>query len=121
MITEFRKWLHNRKYDTPMCPCGWKMIPSTRQHFEQYWICKWKECTWEAFATTSYRIRFWKSQMGFLLHSKMVRDMVTNLLTKYIEECRENDSTDHTQFVKDLFTYLRYGELSKNFKKSEKK
>ena len=46
--------------------------------------------------------------------------MVTNLLTKYIEECRENDSTDHTQFVKDLFTYLRYGELSKNFKKSEK-
>ena len=59
--------------------------------------------------------------MGFLLHSKMVRDMVTNLLTKYIEECRENDSTDHTQFVKDLFTYLRYGELSKNFKKNEKK
>ena len=59
--------------------------------------------------------------MGFLLHSKMVRDMVTNLITDYIEECRENDSTDHTQFVKDLFTYLRYGELSKNFKKSEKK
>ena len=58
--------------------------------------------------------------MGFLLHSKMVRDMVTNLITDYIEECRENDSTDHTQFVKDLFTYLRYGELSKNFKKSEK-
>ena len=56
--------------------------------------------------------------MGFLLHSKMVRDMVTNLLTKYIEECRENDSTDHTQFVKDLFTYLRYGELSKNFKRN---
>ena len=59
--------------------------------------------------------------MGFLLHSKMVRDMVINLITNYIEECRENDSTDHTQFVKDLFTYLRYGELSKNFKKSEKK
>ena len=59
--------------------------------------------------------------MGFLLHSKMVRDMVQIFLTKYIEECRENDSTDHTQFVKDLFTYLRYGELSKNFKKSEKK
>ena len=58
--------------------------------------------------------------MGFLLHSKMVRDMVTDLVTKYIEECRENDSTDHTQFVKDLFRYLRYGELSKNFKKSEK-
>ena len=46
--------------------------------------------------------------------------MVKIFLTKYIEECRENDSTDHTQFVKDLFTYLRYGELSKNFKKSEK-
>ena len=46
--------------------------------------------------------------------------MVTNLITDYIEECRENDSTDHTQFVKDLFTYLRYGELSKNFKNSEK-
>ena len=46
--------------------------------------------------------------------------MVTNLITDYIEECRENDSTDHTQFVKDLFTYLRYGELSKNFKKNEK-
>jgi len=59
--------------------------------------------------------------MGFLLHSKMVRDMVTNFITNYIEECRENDSTDHTQFVKDLFRYLRYGELSKNFKKNEKK
>ena len=59
--------------------------------------------------------------MGFLLHSKMVRDMVINLITNYIEECRENDSTNHTQFVNDLFRYLRYGELSKNFKKNEKK
>ena len=25
------------------------MIPSTRKHFEQYWKCKWKECTWETF------------------------------------------------------------------------
>ena len=47
--------------------------------------------------------------------------MVQIFLTKYIEECRENDLTDHTQFVKDLFRYLRYGELSKNFKKNEKK
>ena len=61
MINRFLKWLHNRKYNTPMCPCGWKMIPSTRKHFEQYWICKFKECTWEAFATTGYRIRFWRS------------------------------------------------------------
>ena len=61
MVTRILKWLHNRKHNTPMCPCGWKMIPSTRKHFEQYWICKFKECTWEAFATTSYRIRFWKS------------------------------------------------------------
>ena len=45
MITKVLKWLHNRKLNTPMCPCGWKMIPSTRKHFEQYWICKWKECT----------------------------------------------------------------------------
>ena len=59
--------------------------------------------------------------MGFLLHSKMVRDMVTNLITNYIEECRENNSKDHTEFVKDLFDYLRYGKLSKNFKKNEKK
>lgn len=47
--------------------------------------------------------------------------MVTDLVTKYIEECRKNNSTDHTEFVKDLFRYLRYGELSKNFKKNEKK
>ena len=46
--------------------------------------------------------------------------MVTDLVTKYIEECRKNNSTDHTEFVKDLFRYLRYGELSKNFKKMKK-
>ena len=59
--------------------------------------------------------------MGFLLHSKMVRDIVQIFLTKYIEECRKNNSKDHTEFVKDLFDYLRYGKLSKNFKKNEKK
>ena len=47
--------------------------------------------------------------------------MVTNLITNYIEECRKNNSKDHTEFVKDLFDYLRYGKLSKNFKKNEKK
>ena len=57
-----RKWWHNRKYKTePKCPCGWRMIPTTRQHFENYWKCIWDECTWEAFTTASYRIRFWKS------------------------------------------------------------
>ena len=61
MITKILKWLHNRRLNTPMCPCGWKMRPTTRKHFEQYWKCVWRECTWEAFATTSYRIRFWKS------------------------------------------------------------
>jgi len=55
--------------------------------------------------------------MGFLLHSKMVRDMVEILLTEYIEKCKKSNSKNHTEFVKDLFTYLRYGELSKNFKK----
>ena len=38
MFIEIRKWLHNKRYNTPMCPCGWKMIPSTRKHFEQYCI-----------------------------------------------------------------------------------
>ena len=61
MFTRIRKWLHNRKLETPMCPCGWRMIPSTRRHFEQYWICKFKDCTWEAFSNESYRIKFWKS------------------------------------------------------------
>ena len=46
--------------------------------------------------------------------------MVQIFLTKYIEECRKNNSKDHTEFVKDLFDYLRYGKLSKNFKKNEK-
>ena len=56
------KWLHNKKYkDCPMCPCGWRMIPSTRKHFEQYWICKFVECTWEAFTNETYRVKFWKS------------------------------------------------------------
>ena len=44
-----------------MCPCGWRMIPSTRQHFENYWICKFVECTWEAFTKEHHRIKFWKS------------------------------------------------------------
>ncbi len=39
-----RKWLHNRKYkEHPKCPCGWRMIPTTRQHFENYWKCKFNE------------------------------------------------------------------------------
>ena len=59
MIT---KWLHNRKQKhNPMCPCGWRMISSIRKGFEQYWVCKWKECTWEAFMNgSSTRIKFWK-------------------------------------------------------------
>lgn len=57
-----RKWFHNRKYATePMCPCGWRMIPSTRKHFESYWKCVWEECTWEAFTNETYRVKFWKS------------------------------------------------------------
>ena len=61
MITKVLKWLHNRKLNTPMCPCGWKMIPSTRKHFESYWICKFTQCTWEAFTNETYRVKLWKS------------------------------------------------------------
>ena len=39
MITKVLKWFHNRRLNTPMCPCGWKMRPTTRKHFEQYWKC----------------------------------------------------------------------------------
>ena len=56
------KWWHNRKHkNNPECPCGWRMIKTTRKGFLRYWKCKWEQCTWEAFATASYRIRFWKS------------------------------------------------------------
>lgn len=56
-----RKWFHNRKYKKqPMCPCGWRMIPSTRIHFDYYWKCSWAECTWEAFSNSG-RIKFWRS------------------------------------------------------------
>ena len=57
-----KRWFHNKRYkNEPKCICGWRMIPSTKQHFENYWKCLCKNCTWEAFTTTSYRIRFWKS------------------------------------------------------------
>ena len=56
-----RKWLHNKKYKgNPMCPCTWRMIPTTKKHFDYYWKCKWDECTWEAFSNSG-RIKFWKS------------------------------------------------------------
>ena len=59
------KWFHNRKYKrNPKCPCGWRMIPSTRKHFHLYWICKFKECTWEAWSSENYRIKFWKTNQG---------------------------------------------------------
>jgi len=55
-----RKWLHNRKLkNNPMCPCGWRMIPSTRRHFEQYWNCLWDICTWEAFSTNGGKVKYW--------------------------------------------------------------
>ena len=28
MITKVLKWLHNRRLNTLMCPCGWKMRPT---------------------------------------------------------------------------------------------
>ena len=56
------KWLHNRKYkENPMCPCGWRMLSTTRQHFSNYWKCKFEQCTWEAFTKESYRVKFWRS------------------------------------------------------------
>ena len=55
-----RKWWHNRKNkEQPMCPCGWRMIPAVRDHFDSYWVCLWKECTWEAF-TNGGRLKFWR-------------------------------------------------------------
>ena len=57
-----RKWLHNRKYKRePECQCGCRMIPTDRSGFDNYWKCIWNNCTWEAFTTSSYRVRFWKS------------------------------------------------------------
>ena len=42
------KWWHNRKHkNNPECPCGWRMIKSTRKGFLRYWKCKWEQCTWE--------------------------------------------------------------------------
>ena len=57
-----RKWLHNKRFKTqPMCICGWRMIPSIREHFESYWECKYHKCNWEAFTSTSGRMKWWKS------------------------------------------------------------
>ena len=55
------KWWHNRKHKhNPECPCGWRMIKSTRKGFLRYWKCKWEQCTWEAFVNgTSSRVKFW--------------------------------------------------------------
>ena len=59
MITFIRKWLHNRKLDTPMCPCGWRMIPSTRNTLKVIGYVNLRNVL--GLKTTSYRIRFWKS------------------------------------------------------------
>ena len=57
-----RKWWHNRKNkEQPMCPCGWRMIPATRPHFDSYWICFWKECTWAAWSNGG-KLKFWREQ-----------------------------------------------------------
>ncbi len=55
--------------------------------------------------------------MSLILHSKIARDIIKHLLTNYIEDCKANDLKDHTDFINDLFKYLRHGKLSKNFKK----
>lgn len=55
------RWWHNRKYkNNPECPCGWRMIKTTRKGFLRYWECKLEQCTWEAFVNgTSSRVKFW--------------------------------------------------------------
>ena len=44
-----------------MCPCGWNMIYSARKGFEQYWICKWKQCSWSAFTNLGGgKVKYWR-------------------------------------------------------------
>ena len=45
--------------EQPMWPCGWRMIPATRPHFDSYWICFWKECTWAAWSNGG-KLKFWR-------------------------------------------------------------
>ena len=53
------RWLHNRKYkNNPMCPCKWRMVSVEHNHHDNYWICKWEKCKWEAFSTTSGKTRW---------------------------------------------------------------
>ena len=54
------KWWHNRKNKQhPKCPCGWRMIPTTRPNFDSYWECVWKQCTWAAWSNGG-KLKFWK-------------------------------------------------------------
>ena len=62
MFNKIHKWLHNKKHGhNPMCPCGWNMIYSARKGFDNYWICKWKECSWSAFTNLGGgKVKYWR-------------------------------------------------------------
>ena len=61
MFNLIHKWLHNKIYkDNPVCPCGWNMVKYIRKGFDYYWMCKWKECTWEAWSLDGGKIKWWR-------------------------------------------------------------
>ena len=61
MFNKIHKWLHNKKHGhNPMCPCGWNMVKHIRKGFNYYWMCKWKECTWEAWSLDGGKIKWWR-------------------------------------------------------------
>jgi hypothetical protein len=36
------------------------MVRHIRKGFEYYWMCKWKECTWEAWSLDGGKIKWWR-------------------------------------------------------------
>ena len=59
---------------------------------------------------------------SLILHSKIGRDVVEEIIKKHVEKCRRSYfwSGEHKAVTTDIFTYLRYGKLPENMKKNKK-
>tara|TARA_B100000900_G_scaffold394838_1_gene392639 strand:- start:386 stop:574 length:189 start_codon:yes stop_codon:yes gene_type:complete len=51
--------------------------------------------------------------MSLILHSKIGRDVIEEIIKKHVEECRRSYSWsgEHKAVTKDILKYLRWGKL----------
>ena len=57
----------------------------------------------------------------FILHSKIGRDVVEEIIKQHVDKMRRTYSwsSEHKEVTNDIVRYLRYGKLPENMKKNK--